>query len=229
MAKKHLKTLTIPIMWPIKRKGRTFVIRPFPGKKLAMSMPLSLILKDVLGYCKTSKEVRALLRDKEIQVDGKRRKEEKYLVGIMDILSIPLTNEHFRMEISRNKKLMLVKIDEKEASQKILKITSKTTLKKGLTQLNLFDGRNILVKKDNYKIGDSVVIKIPSQEIAEHLKLEKGAYVYIIEGGHAGYHGTIEEIAEDVLKIKSDKETIITPKKTVYVIGKDKPMIKMHD
>src|SRR5512133_1462699 len=146
MAKKHLKTLTAPVSWPIKRKGQTFVIRPLPGKSFNMSMPLSLILKDMLGYCKTSKEVRALLRDKEILVDGKRRKEEKFLVGIMDILSIPITKDYFRMQINKNRKLELVKIDASETGSKIMKIVGKTSLKNGKMQLNLFDGRNIIVK-----------------------------------------------------------------------------------
>jgi small subunit ribosomal protein S4e len=229
MIKKHLKTLTVPVSWPIKRKGQTFVIRPFPGKAFETGMPLSLVLKDMLSYCKTSKEVKALLRDKEIMIDGKRRKEEKYLVGLMDVLSIPLTKEYFRMEINKNKRLELVKIDAEEAGLKILKIIGKTTIKKGFTQLNFFDGRNLTLKGDKYKIGDSVVVKIPTQEITEHLTFEKGSYAYVTEGGHTGYHGLIEEIIDGSVKIKSGDVVFITPKKTVFVIGKNKPLIKMND
>jgi small subunit ribosomal protein S4e len=194
-----------------------------------MSMPLSLILKDMLGYCKTSKEVRALLRDKEILVDGKRKKEEKELVSVMDVFSIPLTKDHFRMQINRHNKLMLVKIEAEEAGMKILKIMGKTTLKEGKMQLNLFDGRCIIVKEKNYKIGDSVGLKLPSQEITEHLKMEKGAYVYVTEGGHTGYHGVVEDITSDGVKIKAHDAEFITPKKTVFVIGKHNPQIKMYD
>lgn len=229
MIKKHLKTLTVPVTWPIKRKGKTFVIRPMPGKAFQMSMPLSLILKDMLGYCKTSKEVRALLRDKEILIDGKRKKEEKALVSVMDVLSIPLTKEHFRMEINKHNKLMLVKIEAEEAGMKILKIVGKTTLKEGKMQLNFFDGRCLIVKEKDYKIGDSVTIKLPSQEIIDHIKQEKGVYAYVTEGSHTGYHGVIEDITSDGVKIKAQDVEFITPKKSVFVVGKHKPLIKMYD
>ncbi len=229
MAKKHLKTLTAPVSWPIKRKGQTFVIRPLPGKPFEMSIPLALILKDMLGYCKTSKEVRALLNDKEIFVDGKRRKEEKFLVGVMDVLSIPLTKENYRMIINKHGKLELFKIDEAAAGKKILKIIGKSTLKKGTMQLNLSDGRNIIVKEDKCKIGDSVHMKVPSQEIIDYLKLEKGSFVYITKGGHTGFYGVVEEINGDFLKVKSEDISFITPKNTVFVVTMNKPLKKTDE
>ena len=76
MVKKHLKTLTVPVSWPIKRKGQTFVMRPLPGKAYSLGLPLSIIFKDILKYCKTSNEVKTILRDKEILVDGKRIKDQ---------------------------------------------------------------------------------------------------------------------------------------------------------
>ncbi len=229
MTKKHIKTLTVPKTWPIKKKGQKFVIRPLPGKDFTLSMPLSLIFKDLLKYCKTSNEVKATLRDKEILVDGKRKRNLKDLVGFMDVLSIPVSNEEYRMHINKNKKLQLLSIPNEEASSKVCKIIGKTTLKKGKHQLNLFDGKNILVKEDKYKIGESVHIKLPSQEIIEVFKFEKGSYVYIITGKHAGEHGTIIEIKDKQVFVKTKNGEFETPQSSVFMIGKEKPAIKMID
>lgn len=227
MTKKHLKTLTMPKSWPVKRKGRKFVLRPNPGKQFSMSIPLSLIFKDMLGYCKTSNEVKTILRDKEILVDGTRRKEPKYLVGFMDVLSVPLTKENYRMILSKTKKLELIKIDEKESALKVCKIIGKTILKNKKIQLNLSDSRNMIVKDDKYSVGDSVLIKLPSQEMADFFKFEKGSYAVLVEGGHAGESGLIEEIMKDSVKIKTKEGSFETTKKSVYVTGKDKSSVKL--
>jgi small subunit ribosomal protein S4e len=220
MVKRHLKTLTVPVTWPIKRKGKKFVLRPNPGKLFSQSIPLSLIFKDILKYCKTSNEVKTILKDKEVLVDGKRRKDPKYLVGLMDVLSLPLLNESFRITLNKNNKIELVAIQPEEANQKICKINGKTILKKGKVQLNLSDGRNILVKEDKYSIGDSILIKLPTQEILDEYKLEKGHYALLTEGTHVGYQGVIETISKGLIQIKAKEGVFETPKQSVFVIGK---------
>ena len=229
MVKKHLKTLTVPTTWPIKRKEKKFIIRPLSGKKFSMAMPLSLIFIDMLKYCKTAKEVKTILRDKEIFVDGKRKKNQKDSLGVMDVLSIPLSKENYRMLINKYGKMCLISISDEESKEKVCKIIGKKVLKKGKTQLNLFDGRNILVKEDKYNIGDSVLIKLPIQEIKDSFKLEKGNYGYLTGGSHIGDHGSIESISKGMVTIKNKEGVFETPKEYVFVIGKTKPSIKMHD
>jgi small subunit ribosomal protein S4e len=227
MTKKHLKALTMPKSWPVKRKGRKFVLRPTPGKQFSMSIPLSLIFKDMLKYCKTSNEVKTILRDKEVLVDGVRRKDPKYLVGFMDIMSIPITNENYRMILDENKKLSLFPIDEKEASVKVCKIIGKTVLKHNKLQLNLSDSRNVIAKEGSYSVGDSVLLKLPGSEIKDSFKAEKGNFVVLTEGGHAGNSGVIEHISKDLIKIKSKDAEFETTKRSVYVVGKGKSSVKI--
>jgi small subunit ribosomal protein S4e len=231
MVKKHLKTLTVPKTWPIKRKGQKFVIRPNPGKSFTYSMPIALIFKNNLKYCKTTKEAKAILLDKEILVDGKRRLDTKYLIGLMDVLSFPIAKEYYRILINTQKKLQLIPIEKKESSLKVVKITGKKVLNKGKIQLNLFDGRNILVKKDNYAVGDSVLIELPGQEIKEHFKLGKGNYAFLISGKHTGEHGKIMDVSEGKegsVTIKTTKHEFKTSKDSIYLVGKEKPAIKIE-
>ena len=60
-------------------------------------------------------------------------------------------------------------------------IKNKTTIKDGLTQLNLHDGRNIVLKKEEsnvtrYSTHDTVKISIPDQKILEKYELKIGNY-----------------------------------------------------
>jgi len=231
MAKRHLKTLTVPNSWPIKRKGQKFIVRPNPGKTFELSMPLALVFKNLLKACKTSKEVKQVLGSTNVLVDGVRRKNPKYLVGVMDVLTLEATGETYRMLLSNTKKLMLQKIDSKEAQIKIAKVVDKTKLKSGKTQLNLLEGRNVLVEKDEYVVGDSVVVDLKEKKITQHMKLEKGTLVYLMGGNHTGEVGTIDSLEpgkNSLVKIKSKKGSYETPKKFIIVVGKDKPIIKIE-
>ena len=74
MPKKHLKRQASMTTWPIERKGTKFITRPNPGKKFKLSIPIAIVFKNMLNYCKTTKEVKKILMDKEVIIDGKRRK-----------------------------------------------------------------------------------------------------------------------------------------------------------
>lgn len=231
MVKRHLKTLTVPKTWPIKRKGQKFVVRPTPSKAYWTSMPISLVFKTLLKLCKTMKEVKHILHDKEVFIDGKRQKNPRSLIGLMDVLSVPESKEYYRLIINKNKKLQLVKISDKEAQLKLCKIIGKTFLKKGVIQVNLSDGRNINVKKDEFSVTDTVLIEVPKQKIKESYKIEKGNYAYLIKGKHLGAHGIIQEISKGtqiMVSIKTKDNVFETPKESVFIIGKDKPAVKIE-
>jgi small subunit ribosomal protein S4e len=132
--------------------------------------------------------------------------------------------------MTEKNKLKLIDSDASDSDKKVCQIIGKKVLKKGKVQLNLFDSRNIIVKEQKYKVGDSVMIEIPSQKVKDHFKLEKGSYVMMISGGHIGEHGQIEDVSkEGMVTIKSKKESFNTPKKSVFVIGKEKPALKMFN
>ncbi len=228
--KTHMKRQTAPVTWRIDRKGSKFIVRPNPGKKMVMSMPIALIFKDVLNYCKTTREVKNILKDKEVMVDGIRRKDHRYPVGFMDVLSLPVADEAYRMLISTKGRLTLVKVGKDEADRKLCRIINKTKIKKGF-QLNLDDGRNIMMAEDKgYKVGDVVRIKVPSQEIAEHLKLAEGHYCIISGGKYTGHHGKIEKIDGRMVSVKDASGNEFTSdQRNIFVIGKDKPEIKLVD
>ena len=150
----HLKRLAMPRSWPLPRKTTIWVTRPSPGAhSLERCMPLNLIVRDVLGRAQTSREVRFIVQNELVKVDGRICKDTRRGVGLMDVLS--LGEEHFRCVLDLNGRLRYAQISAEEAAWKIARIEGKPTIKGGKTQLNLHDGRNILVDDANrYNTGD---------------------------------------------------------------------------
>ncbi len=229
MVKNHLKSITMPRTWQIERKKTVFVTRPNPGAHpMRHSMSLNIIMKELIKCAKTTKEVKAILHDKEVLVDGKKRNDEKYSTGLMDVISLPETKQNYRIIINKRGKLKALEIPKEESNIKLSKIENKSVLPKGKMQLNLSDGRNMIIDKKEYKTGDTLAISLPDQEIKEHLKLEVGMMALLIGGKHIGYIGKVEEIKSDVITIKIGDNSYETLKEYAFVVGKDKPIITLE-
>ncbi len=194
MTKFHLKRLNAPKSWPMnRRKGIKFVTRPLPGPhSLKNCISLSLVIKKLLNYAKTTREVKKILNDEKIIVNKKIIKEHKFPLGVMDIIEIPSIKNIYVLLLDEGGKFYLKPI--KNSSEKLCKISGKTMLKKGHVQLNLFDGRNLIIKKDGYKVGDSVVFDLENKKINNHLKLDKGSLIFLTKGKHVGKVGVVESI-----------------------------------
>lgn len=228
---RHMHRLAAPKNYPILRKTAHYVIKVGPGphpKK--MSLPLMIVLRDVLKVGHIQSEIKHILNDGKVIVDGKLRKSPKFPVGFMDVISVPLLKENFRIVFNKDSSLNFLKIKEHEAKMKLCKIMKKTMLHKGKTQLNLHDGRNLIVDDKKYKSGDSVLITLPEQKITKHLPLEKDMLVYITDGKHIGetaklvdFHSMAGSTEDRVVLHSHSGEKFETLKKYIFVIGKEKP------
>lgn len=152
----------------------------------------------------------------------------------MDVIAIPKIKKYFRI-MPAEKGLELVEIEESEADKKICRIKNKTPVKKGKLQLNLHDGKNLLVDKDVYKTGDSLLLKLPEQKILEHIKLEKGSLGLIIRGKNSGKLVKIKEVITTrsrepnkiICELGNAEMAVI--KDYVFVVGKKEPVIKLSE
>ena len=155
-------------------------------------MPVNLIVRVVLGRAQSAREVRFIVHNELIKVDGRVCKDTRRGVGLMDVLS--LGDEHFRCMLDANGRLRYVKISAEEASWKLVRVEGKTTLKGGKTQLNFHDGRNMLVDDPKeFNTGDSIKLSLPDQEVLEHIKFEDGVRCYLIGGTHVGEMASMKE------------------------------------
>lgn len=215
----HLKRYAMPVHWQVKRKERAWIIRPSSGPHPIKScIPLQIILRNMLGYAKTAKEVRTILNAGNVLVDKRIRKDPGYPAGLMDVIEIPAIKKHFTVTMGRHG-LELKNASENEASAKLCRIEDKKKTKGGLMQLCLHDGRNLLLdnKGTSYSTGDSIIISLPDQKITKHVKLEKGAKVLVIAGKNMGVIGHVAEInkrtnmiEDSIIRIKHDKNEINT-------------------
>jgi small subunit ribosomal protein S4e len=228
MVKNHLKTIAAPKTWPVKRKERIFIMRPEPGPHgIKEGITMNLLMTQLLKLTTKRKETTYLLNNKEVLVDGKRRKNAAFPVGLFDVISIKDINKNYRIIIDNRGRINAVETDDKMAGIKPCKIKGKNKVGKKI-QLNLFDGKNILVEKGDYKVGDTIVLALANNEVKEHFKLEKGNLIFMTGGRHIGEIGKVEDIMENkiIYKIKSD-EVHQTLKRYAFVIGKDEPVIKI--
>ncbi len=237
-AKRHLKRLAAPSQWYLPRKTYKWAVRPRPGPhSMKTSIPLIYIVRDYLGYAKTAREARKILNEGKVLVDGRVRKDYKFPVGIMDVVSIPETGEHYRVLPNRIGKLILHPISEEEAKIKPLRISNKRMVKGAKVQLNLHDGSNHLVtmdEKDKYRTAYTVLMKVPEREVVEVIPFEVGAYVFVTQGKNVARKGKIVEVRQfpmgwpDVVTIEDENgELFDTLKEYAFVIGKEKPEISL--
>lgn len=229
----HLKRFKAPKFWRVPVKKRTWVVKPRAGPhKKFECIPLLVLVRNILNLADTGKDARKIIKAKEILIDGKPKRDPKYPVGLFDVVEIPKLKKCYRV-VPVSDGLSLIEIPKKEAKNKIYRINNKTVIRGGLLQLNLHDGKNIIVKKDVYKTGDSVFMDLTSQKILKHIKLEKGSLGIIIGGQNKGEVAKVKEVIETrsrepnkVLCEKKGKgfEAI---KDYVFVVGKKKPVIKV--
>jgi len=232
MVKRHLKRIAAPKSWPIKRKDNIFVMRPNPGAhSINYGIPINFILTEMLNYTQTSAETKKLLYKNKVFVNKKQVKNPKFMLGLFDILALS-EKEQYRLLINTKGKFYLIKIDYEQSSLFPFKVRSKKALKGGVMQLNLTGGRNLRAEKDDYKIGDTVLLQLPEKKVMQHLSLEKGNLVYLTSGAHAGKLGKVEQINSDKLTFKPvDDQTRMyeTLKEYAFVMGKDKSLITLEN
>ena len=179
-----------------------------------------------MKVAQTSKEVKLILHNQEVLVDGKLVKDHRFIVGFMDVLTIPGEGS-YRVTLDELGGLQLV--PSKDVGVKLCKIAGKSLIK-GKMQINLNDGRNVLVDKDTYKVGDSVLIELPSQKLKDHVALAKGAQVILTAGKHIGKLGVVEAIEGRGMTLKLITGDVVQTRKAyAFAVGKDKPLVELTE
>jgi small subunit ribosomal protein S4e len=163
----RLKRLAAPTWWPIERKVKKFIFAPRGAYKKELSIPLLIFIRDILKITENRKEAFNAIKKGEVLVDGRKRKDPNYGLGLFNIIEIPSLNKTWRA-VPKNG-LSFIEVPEKESKLKICKIVNKKSLKGNKTQINLNDGRNILTN-EKYSTYDSLLIQVPEQKIIDHIK-----------------------------------------------------------
>ena len=231
---KKLKRQMAPKFWGIGRKVKRFVITAKPGPHAKnQSIPSAVLLRDTLKKVTTLREAKSVIYDGKINVDGITRKSLHHPIGLMDVITLEGTSDVYRLVPENGRLLKPLKIDSTEKSKKLVKVTSKVTIKGGKTQIGFHDGRSLITDTD-VNINDSCLIQIPEQKVLDVIKLEKNSQVIIIKGVNAGRIGRIDEIKNGTFSLPKrinlimDDRKIEIPVNLIMVIGKEKAVIQIR-
>ncbi|MBY9019500.1 MAG: 30S ribosomal protein S4e [Candidatus Lokiarchaeota archaeon] len=239
---RSLKRLNTPKFLQIRRKHGKFFVTPSAGPHPSrFCLPLLHIVRDLLEIVDNSREAKKLIGLGNFKVDGKVVRDKTFPVGLMDVISILKTNEHYRILPDSHHGLILHEIPEAESTFKLCRITQKTTLKGGNLQLNLHDGRNIFIsvkdpmnpKEDVYKRMDVLKITIPEQEILKVLKFKEGNLAIIMSGKNIGQLGKVLTILKrfgpkaSTVSIQHNSSHTATLYDYTFIIGEDQSEINL--
>jgi len=161
------------------------------------------------------------------------RKSLHHAIGLMDVIELQNVSDIYRLVPTDGKILKPIKIKESEKSKKIVRVSNKTTIKNGKTQIGFHDGRSI-ISEEKVNVGDSCLIQIPDQKILDVLKLEKNSHVLVTQGINAGKIGKVETIEPGTfilpkrILLSLEDRKIEIPSNFVMVIGKEEPVIQIR-
>ncbi|MEB3765241.1 MAG: 30S ribosomal protein S4e [Desulfurococcales archaeon] len=242
---KRLKALASPVFWPISKKKQKWAVKPRPGPHAQeRSIPLLYIVRDILQYASTGREARKIIAEGHFKVDGRIRKDYKFPVGFMDVIEVVDTGETYRVMPYPTKVLVLHPIPKEEARLKPVRIENKTTVKGGHIQLNLYDGRNILIRvkdprkpvEDVYKTLDTLLITLPEQKIEKHVRFGTGKLAIIVGGRNVGRVGKIVDVQRawgrkrSIVTLEDLKgEKFQTSLDYIFIIGEEEPLISLPE
>jgi small subunit ribosomal protein S4e len=230
---KKLKRQMAPMFWGITRKSPRFVttVRPGPHSK-NFSIPSAVFLRDTLKIVTSAREAEYAIYNGKVIVDGVKRKSIHHGIGLMDVVELSGVSDIYRLVPKQGHLLEPIKIKSSEKAVKLVKVTSKTTLRKGKTQIGFHDGRS-LISDTKVSVGDSCLMQVPEQKINEVLPLEKGSKVLVTKGVNAGQLADVKEIKEGTFVLPKrallsfGNREIEIPSELVMVVGKKEPVIQI--
>ncbi len=189
---------------PIPRKGTKYVARA--RSDIHNSVPVVIAVRDLLQLARTAKEVKEMIQNKLLKLNGREIKDLNESIKLFNILE---AGDSYQLTFSKNGKFVFAKTQMKE---RICKVMNKKTLKSNKTQLNLYDGSNIL-SNDKINVNDTVYLDFAGK-IKKHVQFEAGREGFVISGKFVGYAVKIENVdgGKVRVKIKGGESAVLNSK-----------------
>jgi len=231
----HLKRLNAPDSWHIAKKTTKFITKTAPGPHNANAMPIAVWLRDHMGLARNLKEVKQILHQDDVIINGRPCRDAKVGIGIFDIISLPKINKFYRILRDKNGRHVSIEIDAEAAKTRLCKVKNKTIVGGGKVQLNMRDGANLLAD-NTYKAGDSIILSLEPEtrfNIVDHFPFAIGNMAMVIGGRHSGKVARIVDIVKMpgsvpnkvILEDEATKTRFDTISPYIYMVGKKTPAI----
>jgi small subunit ribosomal protein S4e len=198
-------------------------------------MPIAVWLRDHMGFARNLKEVKQILNQNDVIVNGRPCRDPKMGIGIFDIISLPKINKFYRILRDKNGRHVSIEIDADAAKTRLCKVKNKTIIPGGKVQLNMRDGANLLAD-NTIKTGDSIVLSLEPEtrfKIVDHFPFAVGNMAMVIGGRHSGKVARILDIVKMpgsvpnkiILDDESTKTRFDTISPYIYMVGRQTPAI----
>ncbi|KAK1444463.1 30S/40S ribosomal protein S4 [Babesia gibsoni] len=224
--KKHMKRINAPSHWFLDKLNGAYAPKPSPGPhKSTECLPLILLLRNRLKYALTYDEVKLIVMQKVVRIDGKVRTDITYPIGYMDVVSLDRTNEHFRLLYDTKGRFIPHKITAEEAEYKLCRVTKTFLGPKEVGMAITHDGRTVRCVHPDVKPGDSLRIDIATGKVLEFLKFDVGSLVMVTGGHNQGRVGTVVQKERhpgsfDLIHVRDETGSSFSTRSTnVFVIG----------
>ena len=190
---------------PIPRKGTKYVAKASSNPDI--SIPVVIAVRDILHLAKTADEVKMMIKQKSLKINGKVVREYKESIHLLNLFE---ADKMYRLTFIETKKFSLE--ESKDKDSRICKVVSRRQYKGNKIQLNLHDGTNVLTTDKKIKVNDSVILDL-SNKIKNHIVFDKGKIALVFKGKYLGKKVKIKEIEENFAQIegltKIDKSRLI--------------------
>jgi len=229
--KKHMKRMWAPSHWCLGKLSGVYATRPSTGPhKLRECIPLSILLRNRLKYALSGQEVMKICKDKSgnIKVDNKLRRDPRFPLGTMDVVSVTKTGENFRILYDIKGRFQPVRIDAKEASFKLCKVNKKVLGKNKIPYIVTHDGRTIRYPHPDIKKNDTIKLNLESGEVDGVVKFENGCLLTVTGGNSIGRVGTLMHLEKhpgsyEIVHIRdAEGNAFATRLSNIFVIGQGK-------
>jgi small subunit ribosomal protein S4e len=194
------------------------------------------MLRTRLRYALSGQEAIKICRDKSgnVKVDGKTRRDPRFPLGTMDVVTLPKTGENFRIPYDTKGRFQPVRIDAKEANFKLCKVKRKVLGKNKIPYIMTHDGRTIRYPHPDIKKNDSVKLNLETGEVDGVIKFENGTSVFVTGGNNIGRVGVLMHVEHhpgsyEIVHIRDiNGKTFATRLSNIFTIGQGKkPQIKI--
>jgi small subunit ribosomal protein S4e len=132
-----------------------------------------------------------ILRDKEgnVKVNGKVRRDDGFPVGVMDVLSLEKTGEHFRLLRDVAGRFVLKTIKAEESKFKLCRVKAVRLGTNKIPYIYTDDGRTFNYPHPEIQINDTVKVDLDTGKVLEFFKCEPGNLVFVTGGNNIGRVG----------------------------------------
>ncbi|KAJ6157530.1 hypothetical protein N7470_005122 [Penicillium chermesinum] len=232
--KKHQKRLSAPSHWLLDKMSGTYAPKASPGPhKLRDCLPLIVFIRNRLKYALNGREVKAIMMQRLVKVDGKVRTDTTYPAGFMDVISLEKTGEHFRLIYDTKGRFTVHRIQAEEAEYKLCKVKRVQLGKGGIPFLVTHDARTETYPLPDpaIKVNDTVKVDLATGKITDFVRFDSGVVVMATGGRNMGRVGVVTHRERhdggfNIVHIKDAIDnTFATREANVFVIGQDKPWV----